>query len=200
MSLVLIVSLAVLVVDARLRSAIFAYVVFTVAALTLSYPHEAHGTATIAFFVLAVVKIIVGPAALLWLRREHRLREDLGPSFTIGARAAIVVVALILAREAGRMPAFAAVPSAGLVFYAIAASVCVVILHRSLVAHVVGLLSLGSAITLGGAIFAPGLPGGIELADTFDAVIATLVGVAVARAVAAHDPQLDIRSMRELRG
>jgi hypothetical protein len=197
---VLIVALAVLVADARLRSALLAYAAFTIAALVLSFPHGTHGAALAAFGGLAFVKIVAGPAALVWLQRTHRLREDLSPSFSIGVRIGVVLVALLLAREIGRMPAFAHVPFAGLVMYAIISSVCVVILHRSLVAHLVGLLALGSAITLAGAIFAPLLPGGMELADTFDAVIATLVGVAVAGAVAAHDPRLDIRSLRELRG
>jgi hydrogenase-4 membrane subunit HyfE len=59
---------------------------------------------------------------------------------------------------------------------------------------------LGSAITLSGAVFAPGLPSAIEIADTFDAVVATVVALAIARALIGFDPQLDIRSLRELRG
>jgi hydrogenase-4 membrane subunit HyfE len=73
-------------------------------------------------------------------------------------------------------------------------------MHRNLLAHVVGLLSLGSAITLAAAVFAPSLPGAIELAGTFDAVFATFIAIAVARAVILHDPRLDIRSLRGLRG
>jgi len=76
----------------------------------------------------------------------------------------------------------------------------IVLLHRNLLAHVIGLLTLGSAITLAGAVFAPQLPGAIEIADTFDAVLATVVALAIARALIAYDPHLDIRSLRELRG
>lgn len=200
MNVVLILALAALVIDSRLRSAILAYVCFTIAALALSVPHGADALHLVLFYGLAVIKVIAGPAAILWLSRTNHLRQDLGPSFTLGVRSASVIVVLILARQVGQMPAFADIPSAALVFYSFVTSVGVVILHRSLLAHIVGLLALGSAITLAGAIFAPGLPGGVELADTFDAVIATLVGVVIARAVAEHDPGLDIRSLRQLRG
>jgi len=92
------------------------------------------------------------------------------------------------------------VPAAGVVFYAVFTSMLIVLLHRNLLAHVIGLLMLGSAITLAGAVFAPGLPGAIEIADTFDAVIATVVALSLARALIAFNPNLDVRSMRELRG
>jgi hydrogenase-4 membrane subunit HyfE len=76
----------------------------------------------------------------------------------------------------------------------------IVIVFRNLLAHAIGLLVLGSAITLAGAVFAPSLPGAIEIADTFDAVVATIVALTIARAILAYDPHLDIRSLRELRG
>jgi hydrogenase-4 membrane subunit HyfE len=200
MSVVLVLALAALVVDSRLRSALIAYICFTIAALVLAFPHDADVLHRLLFFGLAIIKVIVGPAAILWLSRTHHLRQGLGPSFTLGVRSACVILVLILARQVGQMPAFVGVPSAALVFYSFVTSISVVILHRSLLAHIVGLLALGSAITLAGAVFAPGLPGGVELADTFDALIATLVGVVIARAVAEHDPGLDIRSLRQLRG
>ena len=82
----------------------------------------------------------------------------------------------------------------GVVFDAIFTSMMtVVVLHRNLLAD-------SSAIALSGAVFAPGLPSAIEIADTFDAVIAAVVALAIARALISLDPQLNIRSLRELRG
>ena len=98
------------------------------------------------------------------------------------------------------MAAFADVPLAGTTFTAIFASVAVVVLHRNLLAHVIGLLALGSSIALAGSVFAAGLPAGIELADSFDVVLATFVAIGVARALAGFDPKLDVRSLRSLRG
>jgi hydrogenase-4 membrane subunit HyfE len=200
LSIVLLASLAALVIDSRLRTALVAYVCFTIAALVLSFPHDANLTHVLLFFALAVVKVLVGPAAIVWLSRTYHLRQDLRPSFSVGVRSGCVLTILILSRIAAQMPAFANIPSAALILFSFVTSISVVILHRSLLAHIIGLLALGSAITLAGAIFAPGLPGGVELADTFDALIATLVGVVIMRAVAQHDPDLDIRSMRQLRG
>jgi hydrogenase-4 membrane subunit HyfE len=84
------------------------------------------------------------------------------------------------------------------VLYAIFTSMMIVVRHRNLLAHAIGLL--GGAITLSGAVFAPGLPSAIEIADTFDAIIATVVALAIARALVGFDPRLDIQSLRELRG
>jgi hydrogenase-4 membrane subunit HyfE len=122
-----------LAIDSRLRSALVAYSVFTTATLSLAFPHGATLSALAFFFALAVVKLALGPFALVMLVK-------------------------------------------------------------------LGLLMLGSAITLSGAVFAPGLPSAIEIADTFDAVVATVVALAIARALIGFDPQLDIRSLRELRG
>ncbi len=202
MTLAIILSGAILVVDSRLRSALGAYVIFTLSILWLAHPrgHEATIVGIALFTMLAFVKVIVGPAAVLWLRMKYRVPDDLSPSFSLGVRVGVVVLALFVAQFVSRAPAFAGVGSGTVVFYAIFASICVVLLHRNLLAHVIGLLGLGSAITLAAAVFAPALPGAIELADTFDAVFATFVAIGVARAVIHHDPRLDIRSLRGLRG
>ena len=202
MSVIIVLAAAVLMTDSRLRSALVAYVIFTLGVLWLAHPHGTDATAhaIVIFALLAIIKLVIGPLALLWLRNRYRLPEGLAPSVNLGGRVAVVAIALFAAREFGRASAFAGVSHSSIVFYCLFASVCIVILHRNLLAHVVGLLALGSAVSLAAAVFAPSLPGAIELADTFDAVIATLIGVMVARAVIVHDPRLDIRSLRDLRG
>jgi hydrogenase-4 membrane subunit HyfE len=196
----ILVSAALLAIDSRLRSALIAYLGFTTATLLLAFPHETTWRALSFFFVLAAVKLIAGPAALIALVRRYAVPEDLAPSVNLAWRLVFVSATLFAAHEIRLMTAFSNVTSAGVVFYAIFTSMLIVLLHRNLLAHVIGLLMLGSAITLAGAVFSPGLPGAIEIADTFDAVLATVVALAIARALIAFDPQLDIRSLRELRG
>jgi hydrogenase-4 membrane subunit HyfE len=196
----ILLSAALLAIDSRLRSALIAYASFTGATLWLAFPHDASWTALAFFATLAVVKLVFGPAALIWLVRRYKVPEDLAPSINLAWRLLLVVGTLLAAHEIRQMTAFSNVPAAGVVFYAIFTSMLIVLLHRNLLAHVIGLLMLGSAITLAGAVFAPGLPGAIEIADTFDAVIATVVALSLARALIAFNPNLDVRSMRELRG
>jgi len=200
-SLIIVLSSAILVISARVRTSLLAYIVLTAATLWLVYPEASHSRYGLFLFVpLAATKIVVGPAAILFLMRRNELRDNLSPAVRVATRILISLTALFLGYAVGNMPAFASLPFANIVFYSIFSSMFIVILHRSLLSHVIGLLALGSAITLAGAVFAPSLPGGIELADTFDAVIATFVAIAVARALVIHNPDLDVRSLRELRG
>jgi len=196
----ILISAALLAIDSRLRSALIAYVSFTGATLWLAFPRESSWTALAFFSVLAIVKIVVGPVALIMLVRRYHVPEDLAPSVSLPWRLLFIAGTLLAAHEIRTMTAFSGIVAAGIVFYAILTSMLIVLLHRNLLAHVIGLLMLGSAITLAGAVFSPGLPGAIEIADTFDAVIATVVALAIARALVAFDPRLDIRSLRELRG
>jgi hydrogenase-4 membrane subunit HyfE len=197
---VILVAAAVLVIDPRFRSAIFAYVIFTAATLWLAFPAGASSTAVVFFAALAAVKLIAGPSALIFLVRRYHVPQDLAPSPNIVVRLIIVALALAGAHQIGSMTAFAGIASTDIVFYTLFVSMLIVIVYRNLLAHAIGLLVLGSAITLAGAVFAPGLPGAIEIADTFDAVVATIVALTIARAILAYDPHLDIRSLRELRG
>jgi hydrogenase-4 membrane subunit HyfE len=200
-SLIIVLSAAILVVSARVRWSLVAYIALTFATLWLVYPEASASRLGLLFFIaLAIVKIAVGPAAVLWLIRANALQDTLSPAVSVAARILVSVLALFIGYAAGNMAAFSSMPLSNIVFYSIFSSMFIVILHRSLLSHVIGLLVLGSAITLAGAVFAPALPGGIELADTFDAVIATFVALSVARALVAHDPNLDVRSLRELRG
>ena len=74
------------------------------------------------------------------------------------------------------------------------------IIHRNLLAHMVGLLVLGIGIGFAASMLAPGLPEPIELGTAFDALIATGIGLALVRAIVVHDPLLDVESLRRLRG
>lgn len=199
-TLVVLLAGAALIAHSRLSASLAAYVAFTAATLWLGYDPSADAAHLALFALIGAIKIVAGPFAVVLLARRHRLPQNLVPSVNAPWRMAIVVAVAFAGYEIGGLPSFANVPHAGIVFYGVFAAIATVLLHRNLLAHVIGLLALGSAISLAGAVFAPGLPGSIELADTFDAVIATLVAVLVARALIAYDPHLDVRSLRELRG
>ena len=193
-------SAAVLMISERFAVSLIAYIAFSAAILLLDAP--VHGSiAAIAFFAaLATVKLGLGPAALVFLVRRYRMPTALAGSLGIVWRCAIAAVALGAAHLIAMIPAFAGIPNAHILCYALFTSAAIVVLHRNLLAHVIGLLTLGGSMTLAGALFSPALPGAVELADSFDVLIATLVGLTLARAILAFDPRLDIRALRSLRG
>jgi hypothetical protein len=193
-------SAVVLMLDSRLRSALAAYVAFTITTLWFAFPHGAGPWGLALFSAIALVKVLLGPLAIVAIARRYRVPEYLAPSFNVAWRFGFAALAIVAGHEAGRMTAFAHVALASAVFIAVFSSVATVLVHRNLLAHVIGLLALGSSISLAGAVFAPGLSGAVELADTFDIVIATFVALAIARALVAYDPHLDVRSFRTLRG
>jgi hydrogenase-4 membrane subunit HyfE len=73
-------------------------------------------------------------------------------------------------------------------------------IFRNLLAQMIGLLVLGIGIGFAGSMLAPGLPESIELGATFDALVATFIGLALVRAMVVHDPLLDVETLRRLRG
>lgn len=199
-TLIVFLAAAALIADSRLTSSLCAYVAFTAATLWLGYDPRADAAHLALFACIGAIKTVAGPLAVLLLARKYSVPRTLAPSLSMPWRVAVAAAVALAAFEIARTPAFADVPQANAVYDAIFASICTIVLHRNLLAHAIGLLALGSAISLAGAVFAPGLPGSMELAGTFDAVIATLVAVLVARALVTYDPRLDVRSLRELRG
>jgi hydrogenase-4 membrane subunit HyfE len=189
-----------LILTGRIKSALLAYLAFSAGALVLSFPHGAHAAGLALFGLLASAKLVAGPLVLVWLVRTHGAPEDLAPAMSVAWRVVFAVAAVAIGRAAGELSGFAHSPHAGTVFTAFFCSVAIVIVHRNLLAHVLGLLALGSAVSLAGAVFGEGLSGAIELGDTFDILLATLVALALARAIVIHNPRLDVRRMRELRG
>ena len=186
--------------DSRLRSSLAAYAGLTGATLWLGFDRSASAPHLVLFAALGTLKMLAGPLAVLLLAKRYGLPRDLAPSVNVAWRIAVVLACGLLAYRIGFMPPFTGISAASAVFFAMFASIATVVLHRNLLAHVIGMLVLGSAIGLAGAVFAPGLPGSVEVADTFDALLATLVALLVARAIVAYDPHLDIRSLRNLRG
>jgi hypothetical protein len=124
----ILLSAAMLAIDSRLRSALVAYSVFPTATLSLAFPHGVTLSALAFFFALAVVKLALGPFALVMLWKRFKVPEDLAPSVSLPWRLLLVVATLLAAREITRMTAFSDIPSAGVVFYAIFTSMMIVVL------------------------------------------------------------------------
>ena len=73
------------------------------------------------------------------------------------------------------------------------------VVHRNLLAHVIGLLALGAG-ALGRRAVGPATSRIRRLGATFDALVGTFIGLALVRAFAAQNPMLDVESLRKLRG
>lgn len=192
---------ALLIVERRTPRILAAYVVLAATASIFILPSALASPLALALFALSsLVKLVVVPVGILLFLRANPAASDLRPSIGLPARIVLVVAFASIARAAGHSAALAAIPMQGMVAYVVLCSVGMLIVHRNLLAHVMGLLALGAGITLAGATLAPSLPESVELGATFDALVATFIGLALVRAFVAENPVLDVESLRRLRG
>lgn len=204
LALIVLVAGGLLVVTGRTVLALVAYVVLAATASVLIAPATAGSLlAVIVFGGTTVMKVVVAPLGILWFLRAQPAVRALRPSLSAPLRLLLAIgfaaLAVFVARAVGfRSDVAAAQLELGVFF--VACGVGMLIVHRNLIAHLIGLLVLGTGITLCGAILAPSLPESVELGATFDALVGTFVGLTLIRAFAAHDPLLDVESLRSLRG
>jgi hydrogenase-4 membrane subunit HyfE len=156
---------------------------------------------TAALFVASfLMKLIVAPIGIWVFADRNPAARDLRPGINVPIRIVIVIGLGLIALGVTRQPSLAATPLAGTAFYVVLCGLAVLIVHRNLLAAIIGLLVLGTGVTLTGVAIAPGLPESIELGAAFDGLVATFVGLALARAFLTHNPLLDITALRRLRG
>ena len=192
---------ALLIVERRTPRILIAYVVLAATASIFILPSALESPLALALFALSsLVKLVVVPVGILLFLRANPAASDLRPSIGLPARIVLVVAFASIARLVGHSAALAPVPMQSMVAYVVLCSVGMLIVHRNLLAHVMGLLALGAGITLAGATLAPALPESVELGATFDALVATFIGLALVRAFVAENPVLDVESLRRLRG
>lgn len=192
---------AVLIVSSRTPSVLLAYVVLAASATAL-IPSSALVT-PLAFAVFALtttMKVVVAPLVVLMFLRAHPAASNLRPSISLPLRLVLAIGFALVAAGVGRLPALSGIPSLGLAAYVVLCGVGMLIVHRNLLAHVIGLLALGAGITLAGAILAPELPDSVELGASFDALVGTFIGLALVRALVSRNVSLDVESLRKLRG
>lgn len=201
MDLVVLVGGAILLVNGRTFQVLIAYVVLAVMAGALGATAAFASPATFVLFAVAtLLKVVLAPLGIVLFVRANPAAADLRPSMPLPGRLLLVIAFALLAKMVARLPAVAPVPMADLVAFVVLCGVGMLIVHRNLVAHMVGLLVLGIGIGFAGSMLAPGLPEPIELGTAFDALIATVIGLAIVRAIVVHDPLLDVESLRRLRG
>ena len=192
---------AVLIVSARTRYVLAAYVVLAAIASALIAPSALISPMTFAIFALTTtLKVIVAPLGMIFFLRGNPAAGQLRPSLTMPQRLALAIAFAIVAAQVAHLPALAGIPMQRVVAFVILCGTGMLVVYRNLLAHLLGLLALGAGITLAGAVLAPQLPESVELGATFDALVGTFIGLALVRAFLAHNPLLDVDSLRRLRG
>ena len=197
---ILLLAGAVLLLSTRTTQMLAGYVVLAVTVSAFVAPAALGSPLSLALFtVSALLKVVLAPLGILAFVRANPEAGDLRPSLAAPVRL-LLVVAFALVARAGVVPGLADVALQNVAAYVVLCGVGVLIVQRNLLAHVVGLLALGAGVTLAGAILAPALPESVELGATFDAFVATFIGLALVRAFFSQKAPLDVDALRSLRG
>jgi hydrogenase-4 membrane subunit HyfE len=192
---------AVLLLSTRTVTMLAAYVVLAVTVSIFVAPTALQSPLSLALFAVStILKVIVAPLGILVFVRANPQAGNLRPSIAAPARLALVLAFALVSRAAANIPSLAAAPLEDITPYVILCGVGILIVHRNLLSHVAGLLVLGTGVTLAGAVLAPTLPESLELGATFDALVATFIGLALVRAFFARSSVLDVEALRSLRG
>ncbi len=201
LDLFVLVAGAILIVSARTSYVLTAYVVLAAIASVLIEPstHESWLAFTL-FFITTLIKVIIAPLGIVFFMRGNPAASDLHPSVSMPLRLLLAIGFALVAAAFTHIPSLAGIPMQGLVAYVTLCGVGMLVVHRNLLAHVIGLLALGAGVTLAGAVLAPQLPESVELGATFDAVVGTFIGLALVRAFVVQNPMLDVEFLRRLRG
>ncbi len=196
----LIIAGAVLLLSTRTTQMLIGYTVLAVTVAVFIVPAALGSPLSLALFVVsALLKVVVAPLGILAFVRANPSAGNLRPSLAAPVRL-LVVVAFALVAHGAVIPGLGNGTLQSVTVYIVLCGVGILIVHRNLLSHVVGLLVLSTGVTLAGALLAPTLPESIELGATFDALVATFIGLALVRAFFAHNAVLDVDALRSLRG
>lgn len=191
---------AILLLTTRTTQMLIGYVALAITVAILVAPAAMGSPLSLALFGLsAFLKVVVAPLGILAFVRTNPATGDLHPSLAAPLRLLLVIAFAFVARAAV-IPGLGDVAMQNVTAFVVLCGVGTLIVHRNLLAHVVGLLVLGTGVSLAGALLAPTLPESIELGATFDALIATFIGLALVRAFFARNAVFDVDALRSLRG
>ncbi len=189
-----------LFLSTRTLHLLMAYVVLAVTVCIFVAASALTSPVSIALFAIAtLLKVVVAPLGILAFVRANPEANDLRPSLSAPLRLLLVLVFALVSRAAANFVP-STTPLRDVLGFVVLCGVGILIVHRNLLAHVAGLLVLGAGAALIGAALAPTLPESVELGAAFDALVATFIGLALLRAYFAHNPLLDVDSLRRLRG
>lgn len=201
MELLIFAAGAVLVLNSRTTQVVAVYVLLTAAVSVLVASSALATPLSQALFLLAfALKVVVAPIGIWSFAHRTPAARDLRPALALPWRLCVALLGAILAAAVSRVPEFANLALVGPAAYAAFCGFAMLVIDRSLLAQLIGLLVLGSGLTLGAAVLAPGLPEAIEFGAAFDALVVTFIGLALVRAFLAHTSVLDVESLRSLRG
>jgi hypothetical protein len=190
-----------LILSPRTLLAAAAYVMIAALATASVFPATAGSLLALALLSgSAFLKLIVAPVGIYLFVRANPATRDLRPSISLPARLVGVVAIGVAAKLVAGLAAFKTVASVDVAVFIILCALGMLVVHRNLIAHILGLLAFGAGVTLAGSAIAPGLPVSVELGASFDALVVTFIGLAIVRAFLAHNPLLDVASLRRLRG
>ncbi len=199
--LVLLFAGATLLMDGRTSHVLAAYVVLAAAMSTVIAPVAATTLlSAVLFAVSTLLKVVLAPLGLFFFLRTNPATGNLRPSIPMPLRLMLALGFALVSRGVAHFPALAGIPMRDSIAFLVLCGVGMLIVHRNLVADMIGLLVLGVAVDLAGAVMAPQLPESIELSATFDALLATFLGLTLVRSMLGNNPLLDVEDLRKLRG
>lgn len=190
----------VMIADTRAKRVLAGYVGIAILTTVVTFPDAAATPSGLILFGLATaLKVVLAPLGILWFLRRNPEAEDLRASAPLPVRVLTVIVLAVLCRSVDRLPVAAALPLQPIVAFVILCGIAVLIVHRNVLADLLGLLLLGAGITLEGALAAPQLPEAVELGAAFDVIVTTFIGLALLRTLHRRG-LLDVDRLRSLRG
>ncbi len=199
--LVLLFAGALLLMDGRTSQVLIAYVVLALTTSLIIAPVAvATPIALLFFFISTLLKVVLAPVGFVLFLRANPAAGDLRPSITMPLRLLLAIGFVLVSRAVSHIPAFGGTPMIDVVAFLVLCGVGMLVVHRNLLADMIGLLVLGVAVDLAGAVLAPTLPESVELGATFDALVATFLGLTLVRAIVMQNPLLDVEYLRKLRG
>lgn len=191
---------ATLLIDTRAKRVLAAYVALTVTIAWLTAQHAGHGPATVAAFAVATaLKVAIAPLGILAFLRRAPEAEALHAAVPLPLRVALALLLAAGAERAQHVAPLAGEPLQGAAAFVALCGLGLVLLHRNVLADLLGLLVLGAAVTLEGTLVAPALPETLELGASFDVLVTTVVGLVLLRTLHGRGLHLD-EALRSLRG
>jgi hypothetical protein len=137
--------------------AVSAYVVLVTIVSVIAGP-AVHAPLSLAFFIMSFfLKLVVAPLGIWEFARRNAAARNLRPAVGLPLRLVLVLALAGGAQSVAYMPALVAMPMASTVAYVLLCGLALLVIHRNLLGQVIGLLVLGTGVTLAGAVCAPQL-------------------------------------------
>jgi hydrogenase-4 component E len=190
----------IMIVDTRAKRVLAGYFAIAIVTTIMTFSGAAETLGGLMLFGAAtVLKVVAAPIGILWFVRLNPEAEDLRASAPLPIRVLVVIALIVLSRAVYRLPGLTGLPLQSIVAFVILCGIAMLIMHRNVLADLLGLLLFGAGITLEAALVSPQLPAVVELGAAFDVIVTTFIGLALLRTLHERD-LLDVDRLRNLRG